>query len=302
MDFSLVQLRGFVAVADEQHFGRAAERLAMTQPPLTRQIQGLERALDVQLFVRGPRGVSLTAAGETFLQDARRILALADAAPANAQRVAAGESGTLRLGFTTIGAYALLGAALAQIRDHAPHVHIALTELQNEDQFDQLLDGSLDLGLVRPPVPAELASVRVHSEDLVLAVPSGHALATAPGPLALADLSEDYIGYSPEGSHYLHTVCAALVGVAGFLQTQIASQVPTMLALVRDGLGCALIPRSCTAMRVDGVTFRELADADRRFIPLDACWNPASTNPALARVLPHVTQLANQAVTGSPAR
>ncbi|MFC7621354.1 LysR substrate-binding domain-containing protein [Microlunatus sp. GCM10028923] len=290
MDYSLAQLRGFVAVAEELHFGRAAERLAMTQPPLTRQIQALERALQVRLFDRSPRGVSLTAAGRTFLADARRVLTLVEAAPESARRVAAGQAGTLRLGFTAIGAYAVLGDMLTLLTRVLPGVSVALDEQTSEVQFPALISGTLDLGLVRPPVPDDLASVPIHSEQLVLAVPDRHPLASGDGPARLADVAADYIGYSPEGSRYLHDVCAALVGMQDFLRAQIASQVPTMLALVRAGRGFALVPRSCTAMRVEGVVFRELAEADARTVSLHACWNPASTNPVLERLVPELAE------------
>ena len=291
MDYSLAQLRGFVAVAEELHFGRAAERLSMTQPPLTRQIQTLERALRVRLFDRGPRGVGLTAAGHSFLADARRMLALVEAAPESARRIAAGEVGTIRLGFTTIGAYALLGDFLTLLTRVLPGVSVALGEETSEVQFPALASGTLDLGLVRPPVPDDLASVLIHSEQLVLAIPDGNPLAHGSGPVRLSEVSSDYIGYSPEGSRYLHDVCAALVGVQDFLQAQIASQVPTMLALVRAGRGFALVPRSCTAMRVEGVVYRELAEADARTVTLHAAWNPATNNPAVTRLLPHLSEV-----------
>jgi DNA-binding transcriptional LysR family regulator len=291
----LAQLRGFVAVAEELHFGRAAERLSMTQPPLTRQIQALERALRVRLFDRGSRGVGLTAAGQTFLADARRMLALVEAAPESARRVAAGEVGTLRLGFTAIGAYAVLGDFLTLLTRVLPGVSVALTEDTSAVQFPALASGTLDLGLVRPPVPDELASVPIHSERLVLAIPDGHPLARGTGPVGLGEVASDYIGYSPEGSRYLHDVCAALVGMQDFLRAQIASQVPTMLALVRAGRGFALIPRSCTAMRVEGVVYRELAEADARTVTLHAAWNPDSTNPVIARLLPELREFPAQA-------
>ncbi|WP_152364190.1 LysR family transcriptional regulator [Microlunatus speluncae] len=288
MDYSLAQLRGFVAVAEELHFGRAAARLSMTQPPLTRQIQTLERALQVRLFDRGPGGVGLTAAGRAFLADARRVLALVEAAPDSARRIAAGEIGTIRLGFTAIGAYAVLGDFLTMITKSLPGVSVALTEETSEVQFAGLASGTLDLGLVRPPIPDDLASAPIHTEQLVLAIPAGHALAHGSGPVRLSEVASDYIGYSPEGSRYLHDVCAALVGVQDFLKAQIASQVPTMLALVRAGRGFALVPRSCTAMRVENVVYRELHDSDARTVTLHAAWHPDSTNPALARLLPEL--------------
>jgi DNA-binding transcriptional LysR family regulator len=285
MDLSLQQLRGFVAVAEEQHFGRAAQRLNLTQPPLTRQIQGLERSLGVSLFDRTGRGVRLTAAGQVFLEHSRRVLALLEVAPDAARRAADGQTGTLRIAFTAIGAYAVLADFLTMVSKRTPAVTSELTELVSPDQFEALANLEIDLGLVRPPIPAGFESILVHSEDLVLAVPADHPLAgSREAVVSLADVTDDYIGYSPEGSRYLHDICAAMIGMNRYAVSQLASQVPTMLALVRAGLGCALIPRSIMVMGVQGVRYRELDAADAHSVTLHACWSPDSPNPALQRL------------------
>ncbi|GAA0956500.1 LysR substrate-binding domain-containing protein [Kribbella koreensis] len=284
MDLSLQQLRGFVAVAEEQHFGRAAQRLNLTQPPLTRQIQGLERSLGVSLFDRTGRGVRLTAAGQVFLEHSRRVLALLEVAPDAARRAADGQTGTLRVAFTAIGAYAVLADFLTMVSKRTPAVTAELTELVSPDQFEALANLEIDLGIVRPPIPAQFDSVLVHSEDLVLAVPADHKLADGRSAVSLADVTDDYIGYSPEGSQYLHDICAAMIGMNRYAVSQLASQVPTMLALVRAGLGCALIPRSIMAMGVQGVRYRELDAADAHSVTLHAAWSPDSPNPALQRL------------------
>ena len=285
MDVSLHQLRGFVAVAEEQHFGRAAARLNVTQPPLSRQVQGLEATLGVDLFDRVGRGVRLNAAGEVFLAHCRRVLALIDVAPDATRRAAEGETGTLRLGFTAIGAYAVLADFLGVVHERLPAVSVALTELASPAQFDALAGMELDIGLVRPPIPDQFASVLVHSEDLVLAVPEAHPHARAEGSVALTEVTTEYIGYSPEGSRYLHDICAAMIGMDTYRVSRLVSQVPTMLALVRAGLGCALVPRSITAMGVDGVRYRELAAVDAHSVTLHACWSPDDPNPALHRLV-----------------
>jgi DNA-binding transcriptional LysR family regulator len=290
MDFSLQQLRGFVAVAEELHFGRAAQRLNLTQPPLTRQIQALERSVGVSLFDRTGRGVRLTAAGEVFLSHCRRVLALLDVAPVATRRAADGQTGTLRLAFTAIGAYAVLADFLSAVSQRIPAVSIALSELVSPDQFEALADLKIDLGLVRPPIPEQFESILVHSEDLVLAVPAGHELAGRKEPVPLADVTDDYIGYSPEGSQYLHDICAAMIGMDRYVVSQLASQVPTMLALVRAGLGCALVPRSIKTMGVDGVRYCELVAADAHSVTLHACWSPDSPNPALQRLVESLRQ------------
>jgi DNA-binding transcriptional LysR family regulator len=290
MDLSLQQLKGFVAVAEEQHFGRAAERLSMTQPPLTRQIQGLERSLDVSLFDRTGRGVRLTAAGAVFLEHCRRVLALLEVAPEAARRAADGQTGTLRIAFTAIGAYAVLADFLTMVGKRTPAVTSELTELVSPDQFEALANLEIDIGLVRPPIPEQFESLLVHSEDLVLAVPAEHALASGDGSVSLVDVTDDYIGYSPEGSRYLHDICAAMIGMNRYAVSQLASQVPTMLALVRAGLGCALIPRSIMAMGVEGVHYRELDAADAHSVTLHACWSPDNPNPALQRLIESLEQ------------
>ena len=290
MDLSLQQLRGFVAVAEEQHFGRAAQRLNLTQPPLTRQIQGLERSLGVNLFDRTGRGVRLTAAGDVFLEHCRRVLALLEVAPEATRRAADGQTGTLRIAFTAIGAYAVLADFLATVRKRIPAVSVELMELVSPDQFEALANLEIDLGLVRPPIPEQFESLLVHSEDLVLAVPADHPLAEGESPVALADVTDDYIGYSPEGSRYLHDICAAMIGMNRYAVSQLASQVPTMLALVRAGLGCALIPRSIMTMGVRGVRYRELVAADAHSVTLHACWSPDSPNPALQRLVDTLKQ------------
>lgn len=290
MDFSLQQLRGFVAVAEELHYGRAAQRLNLTQPPLTRQIQGLERSLDVRLFDRIGRGVRLTAAGGVFLEHARRVLALLEVAPEATRRAADGTTGTLRLAFTAIGAYAVLADFLTMVGKRTPGVTAELTELVSPAQFEALAALEIDLGLVRPPIPERFESLLVHSEDLVLAVPASHPLAAGEGQVSLAEVTDDYIGYSPEGSQYLHDICAAMVGMDRYAVSQLASQVPTMLALVRAGLGCALIPRSIKAMGVEGVRYRELEAADAHSVTLHACWSPDNPNPALQRLAESLRQ------------
>src|SRR5687767_5277407 len=145
MAFTLEQLRGFVAVADELHFGRAAARLRITQPPLSRQIQKLERVVGAQLLERDNRRVTLTAAGQVFLIEARRLLALADSAPELARRVSSGATGVVRLGFTAASTYGILGRLLNDLSDALPDVDIDLSEMVTREQVAALLNGEIDL-------------------------------------------------------------------------------------------------------------------------------------------------------------
>jgi DNA-binding transcriptional LysR family regulator len=215
--------------------------------------------------------VRLTPAGEAFLADARRVLAVVDAAPEAARRVAAGEVGTLRLSFTVVGAYAVLDDVLDLVHGSLPGATVALTEMISADQFDALSALQVDLALARPP--------------MVLAVPADHQLARGSRPLRLAEITRSPVDYRYDGEKNLYEVCAVMIDMDTFLTTQRVSQVPTMLALVRARRGFALVPQSAMAMSVAGVAYRQLSKVDAPVVSLHACWNPDSTNPVLRRIV-----------------
>ncbi|KAA9152088.1 LysR family transcriptional regulator [Amycolatopsis acidicola] len=287
MRFSFGQLQGFVAVAEERHFGRAAERLSMTQPPLSRQIQKLEHAVGARLLERDSRGVRLTAAGEAFLVDARRLLTLAGRAPDLARRVAAGLAGSIRIGFTGASAFGVLGEVLNTISDRLPDLRLELSELVTGDQITALGDGEIDLGLARPPFDGEIFSSRpVHREPLVLCVPEGHRLAKLGRPATAADLeSEQLITYSPDRARYFHELVIRLLPVAHHNVAHAVSQIHTVIWLVAARRGIAFVPASATRMTVDGVRWLELAGFPENPVELHLLWAKHSTNPALSTVL-----------------
>lgn len=175
----LRQWRYFVAVADERHFGRAAERLSMTQPPLSQAIRALEDALGVALFARTKRSVELTAVGAALLPDVRRLIAAADALPPLAQSLARGEAGSLALAFVSTADYGLLPQLLREFGARYPHVRLQLTEATSDVQIEELVAGRIDAGLVIPPVPprhaASLSYLPVLREPLVVAMPADAA-------------------------------------------------------------------------------------------------------------------------------
>ncbi|KQS71139.1 LysR substrate-binding domain-containing protein [Modestobacter sp. Leaf380] len=285
--FSLDQLRGFVAVADELHFGRAATRLQMTQPPLSRQIQKLERDIGAQLLDRDNRGVALTPAGRVFLTEARRLLSLADAAPDLARRVAAGSRGTVRIGFTAASAYRVLGRLLGLVAEALPDLDVDLQEGVSREQVAGLLGGELDLGLARPPFDrAAFASRLLDREALLVAVPADHPLATAAGPVDPAVLADEpMVMHSPSQARYFYDLAVRLVPIRHENVVHTVSQVLTMLLLVGAGRGVALVPASATALGIDGVVFLPLAPADAEPVELHLLWSRESVNPALPRVL-----------------
>src|SRR6478609_6465886 len=202
--FTFDQLAGFIAVAEELHFGRAAERLNMTQPPLSRQIQKLERSVGVDLLERDNRKVQLTHAGMAFLDEARRLLALAERAPVAARRIASGRSGLLRIGFTAASGLSILGPLLEEISTRLPDVDIDLQELVSGEQIQALQTGELDFGLARPPFDEEVFdSHLLYRESLVLAVPSGHRLARLGREIDNDELKDEpIIMHSPLQARY----------------------------------------------------------------------------------------------------
>ncbi len=287
MAFTLEQLRGFVAVAEELHFSRAAARLAMTQPPLSRQIQKLERAVGARLLVRDNRRVTLTAAGEVFLVEARRLLSLAETAPELARRVSSGSSGVVRVGFTAAATYGVLGRLLDELAEHLPDVDVELAELVTREQVAALVNEEIDLGLGRPPFDdSTFGSRLLHREGLLVAVPGGHPLPTLGRAATAADVvREPVIMHSPTDARYFYDLVVRTVPIAPENTVHTVGQVLTMLWLVAAGRGVAFVPESAARLRIDGVEFVRLETAVARPVELHLLWLKGSANPALWRAL-----------------
>ncbi|RSN67515.1 MULTISPECIES: LysR family transcriptional regulator [Actinomadura] len=285
--FTINQLAGFVAVAEEGHFGRAARRLNMTQPPLSRQIQQLEKELRVRLIDRSSRTVRLTPAGRAFLHDARRLLHDAEDAAQSVRRVTEGRSGVLRLGFTATSAYGVLGNLLRAAGEHLPHIEIVLREAVTRDQLERLAGGDLDVGLVRPPVPPGLEARPLGAEPLLAALPADHPLC-AEDELGLADFhGERVIGYAPFEARYFHDLVVSVFRESGVhpAYVQHAHQVHTVLALVEVGLGIALVPATASRLRLQGVTLRPVRLPNPEPVELHLTWRAANDNPVLRAFL-----------------
>ncbi|SAI58146.1 LysR family transcriptional regulator [Bordetella ansorpii] len=268
MSLDLRHLRQFVAIAELGSYRRAAEALHIAQPALSVSIQKLEHAVGVQLLERGARGVSLTAAGEALMGDARRALFHADQARRAARRVALGESGRLRLGFVGSATYELLPRCLPAFRQQYPDVQLELREDSTIGLVAALRANELDGGLVRGPLAddPELASWVVERDDLILALPSAHPLAGR-GPVHMRDVrGESFVMYAPAKVPGLYGVAAALCRKAGFSPrvSQEAIQVQTLVSLVASGLGLALVPGVTRAYSTPHVAFVPIADADAR--------------------------------------
>jgi DNA-binding transcriptional LysR family regulator len=286
--FQLNQLRCFVAVAEELHFGRAADRLNMTQPPLSRQIQVLERVLGVSLLDRTSRSVRLTHAGRSFLLEARRVLRIADTAILNTRQMAKGEAGRLAIGFTAASGYSILPKLIQLALAKLPNVDLTLREMVTQEQVEALSDGRIDLGLLRPPMNRlEFETKRLTNESLLAALPSGDARLDKE-VLELSDFEgTPLIMYSRQGAQYFHDMLVALLRGAGVspVFVQHMSQIHTMLSLVHAGLGAALVPEAAASLNFKDVHFRPVSTSPSKPVELVMTWRKGNSNPALHRFL-----------------
>ncbi|MFJ4169851.1 LysR substrate-binding domain-containing protein [Paenarthrobacter sp. NPDC089714] len=285
--FTFDQLAGFIAVAEELHFGRAAERLNMTQPPLSRQIQRLEKIVGAELLERDNRKVELTHAGQAFLDEARRLMALAERAPVAARRIASGRSGLLRIGFTAASGFSILGPLLEEIAGVLPDVDVELQELVTGEQINGLLTGQLDLGLARPPFDTEaFDSHLLYRESMLLAVPSGHRLTALSRDIAHADLiDEPLIMHSASDAQYFYDLVVRLMPIRHENVVHTVSQILTMVSLVAAKRGVAFVPHSAKVLGIQGVEFLGLDGGDHEPVELHAIWRRKVENPALRRLL-----------------
>jgi len=262
----LRHLRYFVAVAEERHFGRAAARLHMAQPPLSQAVRQLEAELGVELLHRTTRRVDLTEAGAAYLQRARDVLAAVEEAGHEARQVAAGQVGRLSVGCVGSATYSLLPTLARGLSAELPGIDFAFRgEMLVPDQLRQLRSGEVDLALLRPPVADPAIAVRVlRRERLVVALPSEHRLA-ARRRLRVADLrDEPLIVHSGRRESVMHSTVLRLCRAAGF-EPRVRHEVDetsTLVTLVAGGLGAAVVPEPVSALRLDRVSYVGLGGPD----------------------------------------
>ncbi|MEO7401189.1 MAG: LysR family transcriptional regulator [Polaromonas sp.] len=285
--------RQFVAVAEELHFGRAAQRLHMTQPPLTQAIAHLEQLLLVRLFDRSTRRVQLTPAGAALLPEARELLARAHALPAYARASADGEAGRLRLAFVSTVGFDLLPRWVLAFREQYPKVQLELIEATGDVQLQALERGEIDAGfMLHSPgfAPPGLVCQRIARDPLVLALPGQSELADR-AALTLNDLLDQPLVIFPRRIlPSLHDAIFAMYHAAGQLPrvAQEAIQMQTIVNLVSAGLGVAWVPDSVRQFQRPGVVYREVRGGKGRAVPgceTSLVWSAAATSPALARFL-----------------
>jgi DNA-binding transcriptional LysR family regulator len=291
MHLELRQLRYFIAVAEELHFGRAAARLHMTQPPLSQAIAALEELLGAPLFLRNRRTVELAPAGTALLPEARRLLLEADALPELARRAAGGEAGRLALAFVTSCDYSVLPPFLRRYSERYPAVHLNLVEATSDVQVEELLRGRIDAGLLIPPLPDkaldELDYMKVLEEPLILCAPAGlDALGSGPGlraPVRLQDLPRlPLIIFPRDISPALHDAilsCFSAAGVTPVIGQQ-AIQMQTIVSLVSSGMGLALVPQSVSNLMRPGVEYRALA-GPTPLVETGIAWRRDNGSPVL---------------------
>jgi DNA-binding transcriptional LysR family regulator len=290
----LRHLRYFLAVAEEQHFGRAAERLHMAQPPLSHQIRQLEAELGLRLFDRTTRRVALTAAGAAYLDRVRGILAEVDAAGEQAIRVSAGLEGRLVVGCVGSATYSLLPAFARTVREELPGVDLSFRgEMLVPAQVTALLDRDIDLALLRPPVDEPLVRMRpLRRDKLIVALPEQHPLA-ARKRLRVADLrGVDLVVHAPARS-VMHGAVVELCRRAGFeprVRHEV-SETSTLVTFVAAGLGAAVVPEPVSQLGVPGVTYRPLSARDAT-VELAVGVRADDESAALARAVELLTALA----------
>nr|WP_255511357.1 MULTISPECIES: LysR family transcriptional regulator [Kribbella] len=282
-------LRSFVVVAEELNVGRAATRLHLTQPSLSRQIAALEHDLGVELFARVKKRFVLTAAGESFLVDARQLLERADEAVRDAQRVQRGELGTLRLRFVQSATFEVLPRLLGAFRAANPDVVLDLETMTTIRQAEALREGRIDVGLFRLGVARGLETRVISRDPLVAALPTGHRLARRKR-VGLAELADDpFVLYTRATGPTVFDTIVGHCRAAGFEPevTQEAAEVQTIVSLVAAGLGVSLLIAPTPRIDPEAVVYRELSD-DLPPWELSVAWSPDNRSPVLARFLDHV--------------
>lgn len=266
MNVELRHLRYFIAVAEELHFGRAAQRLNISQPPLSQQIQILEQEIGARLFARTNRSVRLTAAGQQFLLDARLILQNVAQAADKAARLHRGDEGELRIGFTSSAPFiSVVSDALFTFRQRFPAVHLQMQEINTRQQLAPLIDGRLDLGVMRnTPLPETLDHQLILQEPMYALVHREHRLAGR-AHISVSELAQEpFVFFDPQVGTALYSEILTLLHHYQ-IEPNIAQEVGeamTIIGLVSTGLGVSILPASFRRVRLADVVWIPLQEPD----------------------------------------
>ncbi|MEV5571874.1 LysR substrate-binding domain-containing protein [Spirillospora sp. NPDC052269] len=286
-ELPLPQVHAFVVLAEELHFGHAAARLGIAQPPLSQQIRRLEDKVGHALFNREPGRVTLTPAGRELLPTARRALTDLEDGLAAARAVGSGQAGRLRIGFSASLALTVLPSLLRTFRERFPGAHLDIQEMTTAPQITALHDRTIDIGLLREPAPEpELSFRTILSEPFMAVLPTTHPLA-AQRSVRLGQLADSPFLLLPRAvGPQLHDQIIALCATAGFTP-RIAQHVvewQTICALVETGLGVSLAPASIRRIRLKGVAFRRIEPATAR-TRVAVAWRESDQNPLVSHLL-----------------
>jgi len=287
-ELSLLQLHAFAVLAEELHFGRAAERLGIAQPPLSQQIRRLENRVGHRLFDRGPGRVGLTPAGRELLPSARRALDELAHGLATARRTGAGLAGRLRVGFAASLALTILPGVLAASRQRYPQVELDIREMSTAAQVAALRAGALDIGLVREPEDDPgLTAEPILSEELIAVLPSGHPLAAGSAVRVSALAGEPFVLLPRAAGPGLHDRIVGVCTAAGFVPrvAQHAVEWLTVAALVEAGAGVSIAPAGVARIRLDGVETPRLVEPDGARTTVAACWRREDRNPLVHQLV-----------------
>ncbi|ESA33369.1 family transcriptional regulator [Leptolyngbya sp. Heron Island J] len=283
----------FVTLAEELHFGRAAARLQITQPALSRQIHRLEAEMGVTLLYRTKRTVELTEAGTAFLVEVRKALQQLDAAVQLAQRIDRGEVGSLRIAFTPSSMHTVLPDILRNFRDRYPDVKLAMSEICTLDQVNGLRKETIDIGFLHPPLEASFLNLYpLQGERLLIALPEGHALARQ-HQLSLKSLAaEPFIVHPRHEGPVLYDQFLALCRKAGFEPNIVYrdSKHQTRVGLVAAGTGITYVPESLQKVGLSGVSYCSLVD-DFLELQLAVAWRRQQVSPVIEEFLEVVEQV-----------
>ena len=277
------ELRSFVLLAQQLHFGRTARLLNLSQPALTKQIRRVEEDLGCLLFQRGKHGTKLTSAGETFLEEATLVVSGFDRLLEGGRRLARGESGQLRIGFG-FHTFELVPRLIARLRQAVPAVGITLRDMSTAEQTEALRSRRLDAGFVRTSASKEFESISVINDRLVLVSSKNSGL---PQKATLRDCAKQpFILMSNERAPTFRRHALSLCAKYGFHPSQIqdTTEVTTSLALVRANLGVTLIPQSFGTAHITGVQVHDLDDPEASWA-VSAAWRRGDTNPVLKRFI-----------------
>ena len=288
----LRQLKYFVTVAEELNFRRAAERLYMEQPPLSRQIRQLEDELGAQLFHRSKRGVALTGAGEAFLDEAKLTLAQAERAMKAAQQAVAAQVQKLTIGFSICAFNRVLPEIIQTFRQQFPEVMVTLTEMSTEAQIAALLNDKIDIGFIHGPLAhPDIFTLTLLSEPLVIALPLNHPL-TEREQIELRSLKNEPFVLCPQHvKPELYSQIMQLCQQAGFQPhvVQEASPPEVMLGFVQSGMGISLVAAGAQTRHTIGVVYRPLT-TPTPILEIAAAWRKAVVSPVLEHFLAVVKQ------------